>query len=74
LFHGGGKITNQTNQCNLSGQIKQQRDLLKMALRVGLIKSNCPVEDVLTPLSCCKVSAGNGYEVCTRKMQNDPNI
>jgi hypothetical protein len=31
---------------------------LKMALSLSLIKSNCPIEDVLIPLNC-KVSAGD---------------
>jgi hypothetical protein len=33
----------------------------------------CPMGDVPTPLSCCKVSVGNSYKAFTRKIQNDPN-
>jgi hypothetical protein len=31
----------------------------KIAVRLGLIKSNYPIMDVPTPLNCCKVSLGN---------------
>jgi hypothetical protein len=55
------------------GQIKQQRDLLKMALRLGFLKSNCLIQDVVTSLNCHEVSADSSYKVFTRKIQNDPN-
>jgi hypothetical protein len=44
-----------------------------MALELELIKSNCPTEDILTPLNCCEVSADNSHKFFTRKIQNDPN-
>jgi hypothetical protein len=31
------------------------------------------MEDVLTPLNCCEVLAGNSYKVFTKKIQNDLN-
>jgi hypothetical protein len=41
-----------------------------MALRLGLIKLNCVIGEVLTPLNCSDVSADNSYKVFTRKIQN----
>jgi hypothetical protein len=62
-------------QCHHFGQIKQQRDLFKkMAPMLGLINLiACLIGEVLTPLNCCKVLAGNSYRVFTRKIQNDSN-
>jgi hypothetical protein len=34
-----------------------------MTLRLGSIKTNCPIGDVLIRLNCCKVSADNSYKV-----------
>jgi hypothetical protein len=36
---------------------------LKMVLRLGFIRANCPIGNILTPLNFCKVSADNNYKV-----------
>jgi hypothetical protein len=43
-----------------------------MALRLGLFKSNCPIEDVLTSLNCCKVLADNSYKALQGKYKMTP--
>jgi hypothetical protein len=42
-------------------KLSNEEIYFKNGLWLELIKSNCPIGDVLTPLNCCKVLAGNSY-------------
>jgi hypothetical protein len=44
----------------------------KIVLRLCLIKSTCPIGDILMPLNCCKVSANNSYKVLQEKYKMTP--
>jgi hypothetical protein len=49
-------------------KLSNNKTYLKMALRLGLIISNClSHRGLLTPLNCCKVSADNSYKVLQGK-------
>jgi hypothetical protein len=78
LSYRGEEVIHQTDQklvpCYLFGQIKQQRDSFffkKVALKLGSIKPNCPIEIVLTPLNC-EVSTDSSYKILQGKYRMTP--
>jgi hypothetical protein len=59
---------------NFLAKLSNREIYLKMALRLGLIKSNyLSHKGCIDFLNSCKVSAENSYKVFIRKIQNDSN-